>query len=912
MGRVYFSIMILCLSAVSLTAQRTLSVNETWTGNHIESNDVIVPDGITLTISPGTTVRFAAGKSLKITGTGVLHAGNSDASGSSILFTADDGNSWGHIYCENSGTSWIKNCEIEKGSTSGLTEDYGSIYGGAIHIKTSSLTVEKCFMHNNNATWGGGIFVNANCNPVIAKSRIYSNTATEGGGGLYIWQGSRCVTSNCIIYNNNCTGTTLGGGGLFMGYSTSYAKIENCLIIGNSSTNVGPGIYFLSSPNSKIINSVVWGNGSGTQVYFDSTPTNVMVYCGVQGDSYSTCLNLNAINSASDGPNFIDPSAQNYNIIYYSVLRDAGTTTDAPASDFLDNLRIGAVDIGAFEFQYSRWTGSTSTNWATATNWDKSLLPATNSYVVVPDVTNDPVLSSSDATINELITETGGSLSVSGNILLTATLVTNRGSIILLPGSRATITTLSNLGTVRLESDASSVSSLITGSFSGNPATIELNLTGGEAGSKNYRWHYISSPVSSISVSVFTPATQNIVRYYDSRVTTDLTQGWVAYDGYIYTSPPSMGGPTFSQLLPGIGYDYYDQTDNEFTFQGQVNTSDVAVPLSYAGVTPTLSGFNLLGNPFPSGLDWDYIVTHRFPSNTSKGVYFTRNNSVCSYMNGIGVPGDVTGFIPPMQGFFTKAYATGKTIYLADSARTHSLHSRYKGSGIIPMVRLLLAEETLSDETVVRFDEKAAAELDFDFDALKFFYSEDITSIYTTAGANKLVINGLPFPESTVDVPVGINIKIDGNHSISGTQLQGLDFYNVSLIDNVTGFTTNLKTNPVLNFSSSAGSFSDRFILRVSNSSTGVEEHWTDREKTAFNIYQGSGFINIQAIDNNWEGKTGSVTVYDLTGKKVREMNETEFSMISPVRIPVPGTRSLYLVEIKSGPDRYTGKVIIR
>ena len=112
---------------------------------------------------------------------------------------------------------------------------------------------------------------------------------------------------------------------------------------------------------------------------------------------------------------------------------------------------------------------------------------------------------------------------------------------------------------------------------------------------------------------------------------------------------------------------------------------------------------------FSSGLNWDDIVNSTvftYPANTSKSVFFTRDDVQCTYVNGVGVPADVNGIIPPMQGFFTKTYSTGNTITLSASARTHNnIHARYKGAAIIPLVRLSITEESISDETVVRFDE---------------------------------------------------------------------------------------------------------------------------------------------------------------------------------------------------------------
>ena len=98
------------------------------------------------------------------------------------------------------------------------------------------------------------------------------------------------------------------------------------------------------------------------------------------------------------------------------------------------------------------------------------------------------------------------------------------------------------------------------------------------------------------------------------------------------------------------------------------NTSDLPAALSFTTGTPlSMHGFNLLGNPFSSGLNWDDIIDGLFfpyPANTSKGLYFSRNNEQCSYIAGVGVPADVTGIIPPMQGFFIKTYSTENFINL--------------------------------------------------------------------------------------------------------------------------------------------------------------------------------------------------------------------------------------------------------
>jgi hypothetical protein len=405
--------------------------------------------------------------------------------------------------------------------------------------------------------------------------------------------------------------------------------------------------------------------------------------------------------------------------------------------------------------------------------------------------------------------------------------------------------------------------------------------------------------------------TLDIVGYNEPRVSTDLLQGWVAWDGYVYAAPSGYDyNYDFENLSPGIGYDYWNESNYEFTFSGSLNVANQAMLLNYSGTAN--SGFNLLGNPFSAGLNWNTIINDvNYPSSTSKGLYFTRNNVQYSYIGGVGIPAGVSGIIPPMQGFFVKTSATGKTINLTPSARTHDkIHSRYKGTDVIPLVRLSILEDTVTDETVVRFDESAKSYLDNDFDALKVFDSPENLGIYSYLGGIRYAINGLPFPDTFVEIPIIVNLVKEGDHYITSTQLQGLDNYNVYLIDNSTGFTANLKTTPVVTFSESAGLISNRFILKITDISTGNEDLVTSDNN--FNIYHGYGQINIRTLADEWDGKTGSVRILDMAGKTVSEHQKTEFSKNSVTQVQSPTANGLYFIEIRSGVKRFVGKVVIK
>jgi hypothetical protein len=890
-GTAYFGIISTAQSWTYAYNSGTIYVGQT--GNE----DLTVGSGGSLSIEAGVTVKLCTTSSdLIITGTGALTANGT--SSSIITFTRDypSINYWGHISFQSMGSasaSLFNNCIIEYGDVTRNSNP--ARYGGGIYTDFNNINISNCIFQNNRAEWGGGIFVSHNISITVNNTKFFNNYSKEAGGGIFVWYQSSSIFNNCIFDSNHCDGTSSGsytGGGFSEIYGSS-VTLNNCTFVNNTSSSPsGQSLQFYSSANDKAINCIFWGAGS----HFYLSGTTTVNYCAAQGSAPAGTGNfvLNSSNTASDGPNFSATDGSDWSIKFISPCRDAGTSSGAPATDYLGNGRIGpsgTVDIGAYEVQYSRWNGSTDNLWVTSSNWDSNVDPGSGTGdIIIPSglssyPTGDPAQ---------------GYVLGSGKYM------------ILKPGAKATFGNLRTTGgTLKLESDASGISSLIVSSITG-PATVELYLTGGGA-KTTYKWHYISTPVSSLPVSTFAPGTTlDLAQYVESRPTISTREGWVAYDGYIY-STGGTGGPTFSNLTPGKGYNYWDNLDNKFTFSGQLNTADASIALGFSG-DATLHGFNLLGNPFSSGLNWDDVINSvyfTYPTSTSKSLYFTRDNVQCSYIGGVGTPGDVTGIIPPMQGFFNKTYSTGNTITLPAAARVQgNIHSRYKGSTVIPLVRLSLAEGKLTDETVVRFDAAAKSDLDYDFDAIKMFLAPDIVSIYSLTTGTKYAINGLPFPDTFVEIPVVVNLTKDTIHTISATQLQGLDNYDVTLTDNTTLFTADLKTTPVVTFSAAAGTIADRFILKIGTIATGTEN--PVGSKNTFNIYPSNNFINIQTIADEWDGKSGSVKVLDLTGKTVTNQNNSEFRRNSLIQVASPVAKGIYVVEMKSGVMRYVGKVVIK
>ena len=241
-----------------------------------------------------------------------------------------------------------------------------------------------------------------------------------------------------------------------------------------------------------------------------------------------------------------------------------------------------------------------------------------------------------------------------------------------------------------------------------------------------------------------------------------------------------------------------------------------------------------------------------------------------------------------MQGFFIKANQSGLNLTLPASARVHDFHSRYKGeTETIPLIRLKIENNKRSDETVIRFDEKAKSTFDSYLDAYKFGKTGTDISLWTTIGKVVYSINSIPFPETETKVPAGVKISESGNYKLTASLLQGIDNYNVYLTDKSTGITVNLRNTPALSFNASEGIYSDRFVIKITNISTAVEN--PAASETNFNIYSSNELINIQTLSDDWDGKAGSIDLIDISGRKSERINNAEFWKNSLIQIPASG-----------------------
>ena len=497
-------------------------------------------------------------------------------------------------------------------------------------------------------------------------------------------------------------------------------------------------------------------------------------------------------------------------------------------------------------------------------------------------------------------------------------------NVIIYPGTGLTAEEIYNSGTMVLESSSNEMAaaSLIHDIYDDNGGTgvvqIRQFIRGGQTPGGDYRWHYIASPVPNVAVTTYN--TQNLAQYIESLVTgSDNSVGWVAYDGYQYSTGTTLGN-TFNSLTIGKGYNYYSSADAIITYTGQINAGSRNSPVTCGSGYPDYQGYNLIGNPYAACLDWDSNWDLATPAFVNNAIYFTLNGAVASYVGGIGADGG-TGTIPPLQGFFVKVNPGAVSVPLRPGARVHNVEQlRYKKKSTagdsaidtISFVRLKMRGSNDSTDLVVRFNKNATNAFDAKYDAYEFSKTSGDINIWTTFAGTDYSINGLPFPETGIEVPVGINLKLNGTFRLLLSEMNKLENYSILLKDSYTNQLINLRNGEYAEFTSSPGSITDRYVLVINKSATAVADISSSGRR--FAIYSSPGkIINIRMVSDIPVSDKGTITVYDMTGRKLYQQKNVDWHGPNDTKMVNMDARTsgLVLVEVLTGNIKVVEKVLL-
>ena len=527
----------------------------------------------------------------------------------------------------------------------------------------------------------------------------------------------------------------------------------------------------------------------------------------------------------------------------------------------------------------AEWTGTVSADWNDPANWVGGSYPGASNNVTIPDVTNDPVIGPAmTADCYDLEIQPGATLTIQSN-------TGNSGSLI------------------------------VHGNASGN-VTYDRQLPAAN-------WHYISSPVSSLTLpsgGIFRPWNELTGQW--GAATTACTSG-VGYA--IQTSGNSLafeGTLVTSDVVIEASSPFADEIDGtELTYDARIHVTgrDPDQGGVYGG-----GGWNLLGNPYTSAMVVSEFISVNSGATAEEGQFdpnyvaiYLYNGSSYNYIGystgwEVDNPTLITQtHIQPGQGFFVLAMNDNSTFTFNRDMQDHSPTATFlksaKAEDRWPGLQLKVKYGEKESLTTIVFNEDMTIGLDPGYDVGLMSSGADV-DIYTALVKD----NGINFARQALPIldcerniiPVGIDTEKGGEVTFSAyTVPPGNNKF--WLEDRATGIFTELDgstytvTLPAKTYGT--GRF---FIIASTNTPTAIKPVPEDPE-AGIRIWT----YNEEVIIKGEISSKAICTIFDINGKKILETRLADGEM-NTVTLP-SGKHGIYVVRVVDGMKVTTKKVAL-
>ncbi|MCF8404847.1 MAG: hypothetical protein K9H58_12935 [Bacteroidales bacterium] len=443
---------------------------------------------------------------------------------------------------------------------------------------------------------------------------------------------------------------------------------------------------------------------------------------------------------------------------------------------------------------------------------------------------------------------------------------------------------------LRLQADTNSMASLITnGTVTGSFGIVEEHLT-------QDQWHMISSPVSSALADVYTGC--YLLKWGESDSTwsyiTSLSDPLTTTKGYFVWSESSISSPT------------------DVEYSGLLNTGNqTATGLTYTSGSGKGNGWNLVGNPYPSALEWTSTWTK---SNIDATMYIYDGTQYLTWNYNLGGYGTLgNGYIPSTQAFWVKANASGPSLTIPNSQRTHASQSFYKGSeDTYPNIFSGIVEGNgYIDKAIIGMNDYATNNFDSEFDAYKLFGIEDAPQLFASINTTKASTNIFEtITSANYTVDLGLIVGASEKYILEFGDLENFDpQYNIYLEDKLSSpiglALYNLRKNPIYKFNAEPGQVENRFKIHFVKTSESKEPTMPGKDSnTIVNIYSHQKDVYV-----NYLSETGATAVvYDIMGREITRKS-IEANQLN--KIQVSAERGYYIVKIISSLNTSSSKVYL-
>lgn len=412
------------------------------------------------------------------------------------------------------------------------------------------------------------------------------------------------------------------------------------------------------------------------------------------------------------------------------------------------------------------WLTNGTSSFTGSSNWSSNTVPSVET-AYIPSGGTQPVISNVSTSIStgtSLYIKQGASLTINPD----ATLAVN-GSLI-------------NFGTVLFKSDASGTANLgnSAGSISGN-ISVERYIP---AIARRYR-------MISFGISGFTYAqliddifitgpsggtgfdasshSNNPSIYTFQETTGGSGRGWKSVNSINNTLSSGYGALVFirgDRTLPSPDWYtaglYPAQNAVTLDYTGAAVTGNISPAITYTNTgDPSSDGYNLIGNPYASAIDWDLVTKQNLSP-----FYYCYNPATGSY------EANNSGTIAGGQAFFVQATASNPSISFTESCKSTAAPQQFFKTTAKPVKVMLYKDSTNSDFALLTFGGANNKGFVMSEDARKL--KNQLLNICFITDSQGVQINGYPnlsVLSDTFTVEVGASA---GNYQLVFSQFESI------------------------------------------------------------------------------------------------------------------------------------------
>ena len=649
-----------------------------------------------------------------------------------------------------------------------------------------------------------------------------------------------------------------------------------------------------------------------------------------------------------------DDIEDKYVICFEDIRRPSGDKDFNDAIFYLtasDPSAVGTDDIAALP---RVWEGTVDSDWFNVNNWNPAVLPDSSSNVSISaSATHAPIITS-DVNIDAITVEPGASVEVEDGVVLdlegdftalsggledvSIKLSGDHGQYIYgtpefeklivestdtvhvdesitvngdLDVSSGVLKTYDNVTVVNDQQDPASVREHDGGEIDGEITVVTV------IPSPN-GYHYVSSPVEGQTLAdlnddftlVGLGGNLTSSPFPNMWIYNELDSGTHATDGWI--TPSSLSHP----MGVAEGFAFNVNAGVEIDLKGEPITGTITLPLSHT-VTPgehgehcPPDGWQLMGNPYPTPIDWDKVGLQ----NIDNGIhvwdpYYDR---YMTYIDGVGVNGG-SRYIATMQGFFIRTNVDDSTL-TSEITFADSMKVDRETAGVVfrsssdTLMLLNLIGPAGQDQIGVKFSYDGLAEYDNEKDAFKMFNSNPLKPNFASrSSVNSYLysVNSLPSLAGYDTIPLFVEAGTAGTYEIQIDQnCSFLNFGDAWIYDSINGSTIPID-NGAFSFYLSDQEETNRYrlIVKLSSNITDVQSETGTFEVMIYSDYQHLYLTSNQPIED------ASIRLYTIDGKEFFAASGVSLSRtVTSIQVPCFSS-GIYVVTVDSNLGNRTERI---